>query len=294
MALVKSSEGLRLKAYRLPGEKYLTIGWGHYGPDVTAGMVITRERADELLRRDLWASVAAVNGAVRVPLTQGQFDALVSFTFNVGAGAFASSTLLKRVNEQQWKRATAEFGRWVFGVGHTKLPGLVVRRAQEARLFWLSRPKKKVQPTLYAVLLAKAKLGRFDARMCGYYGPPANVNAACKRFICRMFVAGLVPTFTTNGKHSPTSYHPRGMAVDAGLRRELVGTTRGRKRLVEFQRREHAAFHAGRRPRMLELIGPENTLVVLRGRETDLVEGSALEQQHDGRNAHVHGAFTNA
>ena len=77
---------------------------------------------------------AAINGRVTVPLTQPQFDALVSFVFNVGAGAFRKSTLLKKLNAGDYAEATAEFPRWVKGGGKT-LPGLVVRRAAEMLLF---------------------------------------------------------------------------------------------------------------------------------------------------------------
>lgn len=129
-------EGLRLTAYKpVAAEQFWTIGYGHYGPDVRAGQRITRERALELLREDVASAVASVRRGVHVVLDQGKFDALVSFTFNVGGGAFAGSTLLKRVNARQWAAAAHEFGRWVRDASGHALDGLVKRRATEAAMF---------------------------------------------------------------------------------------------------------------------------------------------------------------
>lgn len=145
-------------------------------------------------------------------------------------------------------------------------------------------------------LIRAAKRGHFDGRMFDYYGVPHAVNIACRRAVVRAYAHGLVPTATTNGVHSPTSFHTPvdgiGRAVDLGnIEGYRPGERKwktGRARLVAFQQAEHAAFHRGERPRMLELIGPDNRLVVLRAHETDLVEGTPLETQHD---THVHVAF---
>lgn len=141
--LVASFEGLRLTAYKpVPTERHHTIGYGHYGPDVKPGQVISRTTALKLLREDLrWAELA-VDRRVTVPLTQGQFDALVSFVFNVGEGAFASSTLLRRVNGRRWRLAANQFLRWNKGGGHVLL-GLSRRRRKERSLFLKSSPKKR-------------------------------------------------------------------------------------------------------------------------------------------------------
>lgn len=138
------------------------------------------------------------------------------------------------------------------------------------------------------VLIRKARRGHFDQRMCSLHGVSPQVNPATQRFIARAYAARLIPTSTTGGQHSPTSYHPRGMAADVGVVPALVGTRTHRRRLVKFQRAEFAAWERGEHTRMLELIGPGNNRVILSGRQSPLAEGSALENQHDN---HVHGAF---
>lgn len=130
--LIKRFEGLRLDAYRCPAGIW-TIGYGHTGPDVREGLAITPSRAETLLRSDVGHFVAGVEGCAG-PCTQGQYDALVSFAFNLGLDALRSSTLLKLHKLGQHKLAAAEFGRWVHGGGR-ELPGLVSRRAAEAALY---------------------------------------------------------------------------------------------------------------------------------------------------------------
>lgn len=104
-------EGLRLKAYR-DTKGILTIGVGHTGPEVVEGLVITKEKAHELFQKDVAWAEDAVN-LVKVPLTQNQFDALVSFVFNIGAGAWKRSTMLKMLNAGDYAGATKQFDRWV-------------------------------------------------------------------------------------------------------------------------------------------------------------------------------------
>ena len=133
VAFVRRWEHLVPTAYRCPAG-VLTIGYGHTGPDVHEGDVITSSRADILLAQDLAASSAAVRQAVTVPLRQPQFDALVSFTFNVGANAFAASTLLALLNQGQGDAVPAQLARWIHGGGQV-LPGLVARRHAEG-LLW--------------------------------------------------------------------------------------------------------------------------------------------------------------
>ena len=148
------------------------------------------------------------------------------------------------------------------------------------------------KPSLRLWLTAKARAGKFDPRMCAYYGVSPKVNADCRKAICRAYAAGLVPTSTLR-TGSGGSYHNQrdangdGRGVDFGLRRQLVGTQRGLARMIKFQRQEHWRRRAGKID-PIELIGPDNRLIVLRGRETDLAEGTGLEQQHDN---HVHEAY---
>lgn len=137
IALIQQFEGRRLEAYKCPAGIW-TIGYGHTSaagaPEVKPGMVITKQEANEILIRDLVKYENAVNRLVKVPLTQNQFDALVSFTFNVGEGALAKSTLLKKLNAGQYSAVPAELMKWTKG-GGKELPGLVRRRRAEAAMW---------------------------------------------------------------------------------------------------------------------------------------------------------------
>lgn len=134
--LIKESEGLYLKKYLCPAGKW-TIGYGHlWHPGDEEE--ITEEEADQLLDQDVVEAEVAVNSYVSVPLTQEQFDALVSFTMNLGSGALHTSTLLRLLNQKDYDGAAGQFGRWVYGKvnGEYKvLPGLVKRREKERKLF---------------------------------------------------------------------------------------------------------------------------------------------------------------
>ena len=140
IALIKAHEGLRLEAYPDPahGWKVGTIGYGHTSaagpPKVERGMKITEAGADAILRQDLAKFERYVLDAVKVPLNQNEFDALVSFTFNLGPGNLRSSTLLRKLNAGDRAGAADEFGKWVKAGGKT-LPGLVKRREAERALF---------------------------------------------------------------------------------------------------------------------------------------------------------------
>jgi lysozyme len=131
--LIKEFEGLKLRAYLCPA-KVWTIGYGSTGPHVTAGKVITEAEAEALLREDLARFERAVTGFVTAGLTQNQYDALVSFAFNVGISALERSTLLKRVNAKRFDDVPAEFAKWNRAAGRP-LAGLTRRRAAEAALF---------------------------------------------------------------------------------------------------------------------------------------------------------------
>lgn len=138
-ALIKRHEGKRLTAYLDPVGVW-TIGYGHTGPDAASGTTITPKRADHLLTLDVREAESAIHRLVRVPLSQGQFDALVSFVFNVGAAAFSSSTLLRELNAGRYAAVPGQLRRWVYGTVNGKkviLPGLVRRRSDEAVL-WAS------------------------------------------------------------------------------------------------------------------------------------------------------------
>lgn len=130
--LIKRFEGCRLRAYKCPAG-VLTIGYGHTN-NVRPDDVITQEEAEELLKRDIKVHEDNVTRLVKVPLTQGQFDALVSFEFNVGYGALANSTLLKMLNTGNYDAAAKQFKRWVYA-GDKVLEGLVKRRIAETEMF---------------------------------------------------------------------------------------------------------------------------------------------------------------
>jgi len=139
---IKNQEGLRLNAYLCPARIW-TIGYGHTGSDVVKGRVITKEQADSYFNNDITIHENNVSKLVKVPLNQNQFDALVSFEYNVGYGNFASSTLLKLLNAKKYNDAAGQFGRWVYskvrqpnGTYKTvALPGLVKRRKAERDFF---------------------------------------------------------------------------------------------------------------------------------------------------------------
>lgn len=130
--LIKGFEGLRLNAYQ-DSVGVWTIGYGHTA-GVRPGDHITQAQAEAYLRQDTGWAQQAVRDNVKVPLTQGQFDALMSFTFNLGAGALKGSTLLRDLNAGNYAAAQGEFGKWVHAGGQ-RLEGLVRRRAAEAALF---------------------------------------------------------------------------------------------------------------------------------------------------------------
>lgn len=131
--LIKQAEGLRLKAYKCPADVW-TIGYGHTRT-AKEGMTITSDQADALLREDLKDAERCINNT-GLNFTQNQFDALVSFVFNLGCGAFMKSTLLNkiRLNESS-EQIKAEFRRWVYSAGKI-LPGLVNRREKEIDLYF--------------------------------------------------------------------------------------------------------------------------------------------------------------
>ncbi|MCG6540156.1 lysozyme [Pseudomonas sp. KSR10] len=130
--LIKEFEGLRLSAYLCPAG-ILTIGYGTTA-GVKEGQTITKKRAEELLREDVTRFEQQVSRMVNVPLTQGQFDALVSFTYNLGAANLSNSTLLRLLNAGLYADAALQFPRWN-KAGGLVMAGLSRRRAAEQKLF---------------------------------------------------------------------------------------------------------------------------------------------------------------
>jgi lysozyme len=145
--LLEEWEGVRLKAYK-DSAGLLTIGVGHLltKSELSSGKIningesvkyvngLTAEQADELLEQDVKPAETTVNNNVKVELNQHQFDALVSFTFNVGGGAFKGSTLLKKLNNGQYDQVPAQLMRWDKAGGKV-VPGLKKRRESEVKLW---------------------------------------------------------------------------------------------------------------------------------------------------------------
>ena len=133
--LIKEFEGCKLVAYKpVPTEKYWTIGVGHYGADVTPGMKITELKAEKLLMEDLKKFEKKVND-IRVNFRQNQFDALVSWVFNLGAGNLGSSTMRQFIiGDRDDEEITDQLVKWV-NSGGIPLTGLKRRRIAEANLF---------------------------------------------------------------------------------------------------------------------------------------------------------------
>lgn len=186
--LIKEFEGIRLTAYKCPAG-VLTIGIGHTSaagaPEVVPGMTITAQDAYDILNRDLDQYESAINRYVKVPLTQSQFDALVSFVYNVGIGAFQKSTLLKKLNAGQYSSVPGELMKWT-KAGGKELPGLVRRRRAEAAL-WRGVDETapvddyaRVEPDLPkpSKTMAKSKEGNAAIITAGLGGVAAARDAA--------------------------------------------------------------------------------------------------------------------
>ncbi len=130
--LTERFEGCRLAAYPDTGGVW-TIGYGHtHG--VHPGMTCTLEQAEAWLREDIQAAADAVNRLVKISLKQTEFDALVDFVFNLGAGAFARSTMLKDINAGNLAAAALQFPLWDRDAGRV-LAGLLHRRLAEEAEF---------------------------------------------------------------------------------------------------------------------------------------------------------------
>lgn len=186
--LIKEWEQLRLEAYLpTPNDKW-TIGWGHTST-AKKGMVITEQEAQALFDQDVAWAVDAVNSLVKVGLNQNQFDALVSFVFNIGTTNFRNSTLLRKLNNGDYEGAANEFPRWNKQKGKV-LRGLVRRRAHEQELFLTevaddgivgdgqsaAKPESDSINTLKSMGLSKEMLGGVGLVTSGLFGALTPVN----------------------------------------------------------------------------------------------------------------------
>lgn len=133
---LEDREGFRDKAYKDTAGIW-TVGFGTIkinGVKVKEGDIISRETAEACMRTDIKWAEASVNTAVKVPLNQNQFDALVSFVYNVGSSAFEHSTLLRYLNAGKYKDTASQLLVWVYSGGKVT-PGLVSRRKAEYSQF---------------------------------------------------------------------------------------------------------------------------------------------------------------
>jgi lysozyme len=134
LALIKRAEGLRLDSYRCPAG-VATVGYGHTGPDVRIPMTITPGEAERLLREDLARFENGVTNCLGgCPTNSDQFSAMVSLSYNIGLGNFATSTVLKRHRLGQYPLAANAFLLWDKANG-VALPGLTKRRQDERALY---------------------------------------------------------------------------------------------------------------------------------------------------------------
>ena len=169
---IKQWEALRLVAYRDPVGIW-TIGYGHTG-DVKEGDVITKPQAERLLDDDISVATRAiaryVKPAIIEEMTQNQYDALVSFIFNVGAGAFQKSTLLKKLNNGDFDAIPTELAKWNKGTVNGKrvaIPGLVNRRAVEIDLWTTGQATGKFVSSNYVVPVPPVKPEQVTAAGAG-------------------------------------------------------------------------------------------------------------------------------
>ena len=131
--LITQCEGFRQRVYICPAGQ-LTIGYGHVLKSGEAFAVLSETEARKLLHHDLAKVRIQVAKLVSAELTWQQEGALLSFTYNLGAGALQRSSLRQKINRQEHQLALEEFGKWVWAGGR-KLPGLITRRALEAALY---------------------------------------------------------------------------------------------------------------------------------------------------------------
>jgi lysozyme len=131
--LTETSEGDKLTAY-FDGGHVITIGYGHTGPDVHPGLVITQAQAQALLKGDIVRTEIGVKKYVNVPITQDEYDACVDLAFNIGLGNFQRSTLLRDLNANNFDGAAAQFHVWNRVAGKIN-SGLSRRRLAEEELF---------------------------------------------------------------------------------------------------------------------------------------------------------------
>ena len=191
-ALLKKFEGCKLTAYRCPAN-VCTIGYGHTSaagaPEVRDGMKITQADAEAILRHDLVKFETAVEGMVKQPLNQNQFDVLVDFAYNAGVGSLKSSTLLKKINTAKFDAVPAELMKWtkgkIPGKGLQVLPGLLRRRQAESAWWVADAPhdeqEQRIEPDpVPARTMVESKQGNAALLTAGIGGLGAAKEVAAQ------------------------------------------------------------------------------------------------------------------
>lgn len=133
VTLTEGFEALQLTAYKDIRGRW-TIGYGHTGPEVHEGLVWTERQAETALANDIWWASGVVNRVVKYPINQNEFNALVDLVYNIGAGNFASSSMLRDLNKGDIKNAAMQFDIWDHAGGKV-VAGLLRRRQDETTLF---------------------------------------------------------------------------------------------------------------------------------------------------------------
>lgn len=133
LSYIQQYEGLVLGVYLDP-VGIPTVCYGHMDQRLKVGTRFTKAQCSQFLYEDTQSAQQAIKDLVTVPLTQNQYDALVSLVFNIGRPAFSRSALLRKLNSEDYAGAAEEFPKWVYAKGK-KLPGLVTRRDSERALF---------------------------------------------------------------------------------------------------------------------------------------------------------------
>ena len=169
ISLIKSFEGLRLKAYKaLPSEKYFTIGYGHYGTDVKEGQTITEAEAEALLRADLKKYEAKVNKYDSYKWNENEFSALVSFAYNIGN--IDGLTKKGARSREEIKKVWTSYSK----AGGKELPGLLRRRKAELELFSQGETMAVSDQTESKEIKLNKLIELTKATMCGEYGSGAD------------------------------------------------------------------------------------------------------------------------
>ena len=217
VALIKRFEGLELEAYQdIAG--IWTIGYGHTGPDVKPGMKITEAEAEALLKRDLKPREEAVARLVNVPLNQNEFDALVSFVYNVGAEAFRKSTALKRLNKNDRIGAAEALTWWnkaTVGGVLREVAGLTRRRAAERALF--------LEPVNPPIVKGDDKVAE-NSRVTPIEDAPRRPNLAESRSVQGATVAGGAGVAaSTLGRNTAQELEKKEAAVEAPAQTSEAG-----------------------------------------------------------------------